>query len=140
MLDPPRPVNELRQKIRGLLDEDGGDWARVLPHLRVWMRVQMQTLDGRDLLTREAGPRVGPRLRRVVQSALDEAHDPEEAMRLVRELMDPAENPVLAEELRQEGWRVFARSVWKVFKQESDAWRARQGRGDGSRDAEGRSR
>ncbi len=120
-------MNELRQKIRGLLDEDGGDWARVLPHLRVWMRVQMQTPDGRDLLTREAGPRVGPTLRRVVQSALDEVHDPEEAMRRVRELMNPAENPALAEELRQEKWHVFAGSVWKIFKQESDAWNRRRG-------------
>lgn len=122
-------VNELRRKIRGLLDEDGGDWSRVLPHLRVWMRVRMQTADGREALTREAGPRVGAKLRSFVQSALDEVHDPDEAMRLVRERMNSAENPVLAEELRHERWCVFAGAVWRVFKQEADAWNQRRGSG-----------
>lgn len=129
------PPQSHRETLRGLVERADGDLDRASVLAREWWRDnQRTTTDAEeffDSLEREfeVTSTASQELREVVSDARDAAGRDEEVFEaILRERIDPRENPSIAKSVDEELVRPFRQAIIRVLMEEAERyWEAREG-------------
>jgi hypothetical protein len=119
-------MSVLRATLRRFLDELNGDWRAAA--LRTYEQMKRQP-DFREAVPEELAESMSRRtdLWLVFEELYERYGDEAQAVRDIRQQIDPRENPTRAQELSRDAQRAFISAYDEAVRREARAWRTARG-------------